>query len=346
MAKETIVERATSRIVSYASNNKDKVLKTFINSLLLIVIFAMFGCFDFLTLTFHFENLLTSSFWAKVLSKTIAGMCAYNIGINLIWDREIEKDTELEENAKKYEELSKLKEPKSFEKFVVEVFNRKEKKKAYISQINHKIYRLNKISKAKDKLLYSSDLEGSDELRKKNRYCIKRKQLEELKNDEFIEKNIDTIKVRYMQVEPQVFYMELDGKAIVRGVKTKGNIGVGRTISTANVLLGMVGCSMLITILGFEANSEILKKNVWAMLLVIFADIGTIAWQIIRGLSSARKIISSEITQPLIGRNQVLSEYSEWCITSNIEKTKSYLLWNKIESELNKSEVAEDETKI
>ena len=146
---------AISRVTSITSSNSEKIGKTIVNAILLIIIFAIFGCFDFLTMSFHFELLASVRFWTKVISKSIAGICAYNIGINLSWDRELEKDTLLSENALKYERLNKLRDTKSFNTYIIDIFNPNEKKKAYIAKINQKLYWLDKIGRNKSKLLYS-----------------------------------------------------------------------------------------------------------------------------------------------------------------------------------------------
>lgn len=333
--------KASAKFYTYADTNRDKISKAIINTILLVIIFAVFGCFDFLTMTFQFEKVIEASFWAKVISKAIAGgICAYNIGINISWDREVEKDLVLKENSDKYERLIKLKDQKTFEYFVVEVFNKKEKKKAYIAQINRKIFWLNKFATNKSKLLYNQDTEDEakksqlEEQKAKNRYCVKRKELEALKDDEYIEKNLDTLKVKYYPVDPIVFDLEIDGKSTYHGVKVKGNVGGGKVKATANVLLGMFAISTFITIIGLDANQQQFESQMlafWHYVLVCAEDIGVIVWQTLRGILGSRKIISQELTTPFIGRNKVLTDYNEWCIENNIEKSKSFQIYKKIE---------------
>lgn len=327
------------KFISYASNSREKITKQIINSFLLIIIFAIFGCFDFLTMSFHFEYIITSSYWTRVISKSIAGVCAYNIGINLSWDRELEKDTILHENAIKYERLNKLRDSETFNHYVIDIYNIKEKKKAYISKINRQLYLLDKVAKNKDKLLYSykSDDEKKNkelELQKsKNLYCIKRKELEELKSDKYIAANLDSINVRYNFVDPIIFDLELDGKSTYQGIKVKGSVASGRARSTLTVLMGMLGVSMFITSIGLDANQEQFVDNVtafWHYLLTCAEDVGIILWQTLRGVFGSRKIISSEITQPLIGRNQVLMEYIQYCNDNHIETTKAKKIYDKL----------------
>ena len=79
-------------VVGLAATKKEFIAKQFINTILLFIILLVFGCLDFATLTFHFDFLLDINYWITSLSKTIAGVCAFNIGINLMWETEIKKD--------------------------------------------------------------------------------------------------------------------------------------------------------------------------------------------------------------------------------------------------------------
>lgn len=340
MVQDAIINKsydAVSKLISFSTDNRDRILKSIINSILLVVIFAIFGCFDFLTLSFHFEYLTQVSFWTSVISKAVAGgICANAIGINFQWDREIKKDILLAEQADKYQRLNKTKDQKTFNEFVVNVYNRNEKKKAYISQINAKIYRLNKFARNKDKLLYSQENKEQEKL--KNRYCRKRKELEDIKTDEYINKNFDNIKVRYCYVDPLVFDLEIDGKVTYKGTRVIGSVASGKTKAISTAFMSMIGVSILLTSIGLGADQQQFANEMiafWHYLLTICEDVGIILWQLFKGILITRKIVSNEITLPIVNRNKVLTEYNDWCIENNIEKSKSYQVYQKIlESEV------------
>lgn len=330
---------ALARITSVAGSNSEKIGKTVVNGILLVIIFAVFGCFDFLTMSFHFEYLANVAFWTKVITKAIAGICAYNIGVNLSWDRELEKDLLLIENAKKYERLNKLRDNKSFNKYIVEVFNREEKKKAYVAYINRKLYWLDKFAFNKSKLLYSltSDIpEKQQEIeleRSKNRYCVKRKELESLKTDEYIERNLDSISVKYAYVDPIVFDMDIDGKSVYKGVKVKGSTTKARAKKTSSVMLSMICVSAFLTSIGLDANQEQFENQMvafWHYVLTCAEDVGVILWKVLSGIFASRKMINSEITRPLVDRNMILVNYLDWCVENNIETSKAKQIYDKI----------------
>lgn len=313
-------------VVSVASSKKEFILKQVINVFLLFIILLVFGCLDFATLEFHYEYILTASYWGTVGSKVIAGVCAYNIGINMLMDAEIKKDSILAEQITRYGELIKYKQV-DFEYFVMKVFNRKSKIQTYISNINKKIHRLNRFSRARDRLLYSSDLPENQDLKLKNRYCIRRAELERLKSEEFIEKNIDSIYVKYLEVDPAVFELEIDGAVSVKGVRTKGSLNVGRIKASSNVVLGMVLISMFFTAFGLSADQQQFENQMvafWHYCLKAAQDVGVVLWQFTRGMFVVRKIISQQLTAPYAGRNQVLQEYINWRLENKIPDTPVY----------------------
>ena len=323
-----------------AASKRESIVKQTMNGVLLFIIFAIFGCLDFATLTFNVDALSDPSFWGTVGTKTIAGVAAFNIGINLMIDQEIARNAILRELIVKYNVLN-AKRQVDFEYFVTKVFNRQEKKKAYISQINRKINLVNRFSRRKDRLLYSSDLPKAEELRKHNRYCIVRRQLEELKSDAYVEKNIDSIFVKYYEVDPSVFELEIDGSPSIRGVKTKGSLAVGRAKATSSVILGMVCVSAFFAAFGLTADKEKFDDQMvafWHYFLKAAEDLFVILWQTFQGMLRTRKIVSQQYTEPYAGRVKVLTSYLEWRLNNNIPDSKSHVEIGKMVEEAKASQ--------
>lgn len=325
------INKGADVLNTYLSTKKERIGKGLINAVLLFIIFAVFGCFDFLTLTFTIENILTLEFWATIISKTIAGVCAFNIGINIAWELEIKKNELLIDLKTEYNRLVKFIDDKTFEYYVINVFNKKEKKAAWIDKVNRKIYILNKFSKHKDQILYNTDSPEKET----NKYCIKRKELETIKTDEYIDKNIDGLPVRYNEVDPILFRLEIDSKITVRGAKVQGNATIARSKMTSSVALGMVLISMFMTSLALQANKEMFEDKVvafWNYFLRCCEDVGVVLWQAFRGILKTRKIIDSEFIQPYAGRIRVLNDYINWCNENNIETSKAYKIMKEMEA--------------
>lgn len=326
----------TYDLVSYVNSNKNKISKIAINTGLLFIIFAVFGCFDFAHFSINPSLLGTWKYWTQVFTNTIGGAIAFNIGINLVFDQEIEKDHELEEQAIKYKRLNSKKVQGPFNYYVIEVFNREEKKKAYIAYINRKIWWLNRFAKNSSKLLYSNSIrQGVEDYEKRvaeleekkaqNKYCVRRKELEELKSDEYIEKNIDSITIRYHRIDPIIFELEIDGKSRYHGVKVSGSVGLGRARFTSAVIMSMVLISMLFASIGLSPDQEEFASQAerfWHYLLRCATDVGIILYQTFRGMVSARKLVSQEMTAPLVGRNYILDKYYAWVVDNDIAPSR------------------------
>ena len=77
----------THKVLDYANANRNKISKIIINAILLVIIFAIFGCFDFVNFTIDITLLANWKYWTKVFSKTLGGSIVFNIGINLLFDR-------------------------------------------------------------------------------------------------------------------------------------------------------------------------------------------------------------------------------------------------------------------
>ena len=315
-----------SGAISVASSKKEFIMKQGINVVLLFIVLAVFGCLDFATLKFHWEYVTTASYWGTVATKTVAGVCSFNIGINLMLDAEIKKNKILSDLIKKYNDLIKRKQV-DFEYFVLKVFNREEKRKAYVSWINRKIYRLNKLSRRKDRLLYSSDLPEMQKKKEKNRYCRARKELEELKSDEYIEKNLDSLYVKYQEVDPAVFELEIDCSPSIKGVRTKGSVTTGRVKASSNVVFGMVGFSTFVTAFALKIDETQFVNQMeafWHYFLKAVEDTFVVLWQMLQGMMKTRKIVTQQMSDPYAGRVKVLMAYLEWRLKNKIPDTESF----------------------
>ena len=75
-----------------------------------------------------------------------------------------------------------------------------------------------------------------------------------------MEKNLDSLYVRYYEVDPSVFELEIDGSPSIRGVKTKGSLGgVGRAKAASSAAFGIIASTAFFTAFGLEADAEVLR---------------------------------------------------------------------------------------
>ena len=329
----------TDRFTSLFAGNKEKLFRTVTNVILTIVVLAVFGCFDFVTMEWDWMRIFTYAFWTKVSSKTIAAICCFNIGINFNWESAISVFYELKESIATYSALIKDKDDEHFEYYVNQIYNMNSKRKAWINKINRAIYRLDLFSRNKDKLLYTSKIPASAEnyeekckeleyRKSHNRYCIKRKELEELKSEQYINDNLDSLSVRYSKVNPSAFEMDINGKITDEDNKVTGNVNAGRAKATGNVVWGVVLITAVTSAIVISINQQQFVNQMqafWYYLMSTTVDIGIVAWNLFRGTMACKSIIEDQLHRPYVNRNKVLKAFITWKVNNNIQPSKSHL---------------------
>ena len=122
-----------------------------------------------------------------------------------------------------------------------------------------------------------------------------------------------------------MFELEIDGSGTYKGIKIRGDVRLGRAKLTSSVIVGMVGFSMIITSIVLAPDQQEFANQMvrfWHYALSFCADIGIILWQLFRGMLNARKLVSQELTEPLVGRNFVLDSYYQWVVDNDIAPTR------------------------
>ena len=333
------INEASNRFESLFSGNKEKIFRTAMNVVLTMVVLAVFGCFDFVNMEWDWTRIFTYAFWTRVSSKTIAAVCCFNIGINFNWEAALASFFVLKQTIGDYEKLIKDKDDEHFEYYVNQVYNMESKKKAWINKINRAIYRLDRFSKNSDKLLYTSKIplgvdnyeEKAEELQHRkdtNKYCIKRKELETLKSEEYIRENLDSLSVKYSKVNPSAFEMDINGKIADEDNKVTGNVTLGKAKATASVIWGVVLITSLMSAIVISVNQQQFVDQIhafWYYVLSATVDIGIVAWNLFRGTTACKPIIDEQIHKPYVNRNRVLKGFIGWKISNNIQPSKSFL---------------------
>ena len=307
-----------NQVSELVSSKKETILKQTVNVLLLLIILILFGCFDWLHLRFHFEYLLDTNFWINVATKATSDVLSYNIGINVVIDEVIKRNKVLNELKRIYDNLNQYKD-KDFDDFVAE-YNRECKINIYKNRMHFKIYRLNKFARRKDKLLYDRMMKSdpnffSDPTQKKNRYCLKRRELEQLSTDEYINANLDTLDVKYREIDPSIFALEINGTQKIEYNRVTGSVNKGRALMSLTTLAGVIAFPIVMNSISLAPSKDELQDGVVTAVnycIKIAGDIGIIVWQFLRGMMATPKIVSRELTSPLSERVKVLKRYYAW----------------------------------
>lgn len=286
---------------------------------MILIILVVLGAFDFMTMTFQIENITKVSYWSHILARTICLMCALNVGINLFMPQAEERNILLQRDAIRYDGLVGRKEQRSFDEFITLDFNIDEKKKAWVAHINKRINRLGKWHSANERMLWSMPqerIDNSERLSKakaKSRYCKKRNLLEEMKTEDWLNKNIEMLTVRnFHAIDPSIFDLSINGKEKYSGYRLSSQTPKARSRKTATSILMMITASMLITIWGFDLDQALFINGVvgWISAVVnALLDISFVLWQFVRGILYAPKLIEDEVHRPYIDRIRVLIKY-------------------------------------
>lgn len=347
----------TGRFESLFSGNKERIFRIFTNVILTIVVLAIFGCFDFVNMEWDWMRIFTYAFWTKVTSKTVAAICCFNIGINFNWESALAVFYVLKETIETYESLIKDKDDENFDYYVEQVYNMESKKKAWINKINRAIYHLDRFTRNRDRLLYTSKIplgvenyeEKNKELENKkatNRYCVKRKELEELKSEKYINDNIGSLSVKYSKVNPSAFDMDIDGKIKDEDNKITGNVTLGKVKATSNIIWGIVLITAITSAIVISINQEQFVNQMqefWYYLLSAAVDIGVVAWNLFRGTMACKPIIEEQIHKPYVNRNKVLKGFISWKIVNNIKTSDSFLYIQKLTQKEEIIEISKEE---
>ena len=303
---------------TWMADHKRRLFVNFSSAVMLIVICGVMGCFDFFKMAFDPGRLITAAYWSHIFARSVCLICSLNIGINIWQPYAEESNYSLQRDSLRYDGLISLKE-KSFEPYILTDFNVSEKKKAWIAKINKKINTLGKFARDSSRMLWGTPEEKLNENPKmaerklKNLYCRKRAVLEAMKDPDWINANIDSLKVSsFKSVDPSVFDLSIDGKERFSGYKLTAHTSAARGAKTANSILYVLMVSAMISTWVISIDEALIEQSfigwVTATLNAVM-DVSFVVWQSIRGCAYAPKLVEDEIHRPYIDRIRILLDY-------------------------------------
>lgn len=284
-------------------NNRESIIKNIFAYTLFILVFAVEGCFNFAESSFEIKRLLDISLWSRIALKVIL-LVLIRLGANLMFlDNARAKNIDLF-NAKTINERYMKLKSNDFPKYITTVENVEIKVAAWKRKISKKLAKLENKAKISDKTLYYK--EGIDS--NYNKYCIKRRELEKLLSDEWIESNYHLIAVKCVQINPAVFDLPIgvdnSNKQYQLTSKTKSSIFVGILLSSIMMIMGQT-----------LVNATVFNyKDVTALEIFIglMTDFVFIITQFFTGLFGAYSTIRNHEVLPYVNRNRILRKYLFW----------------------------------
>lgn len=302
--------------------HKTAIIKNVIAVLILVAIFAFEGCFNFATLSWNAASLIEPDYWVRIATKifllvSIKAICLLTF-MDIARNTNVDLVTQLNLNKK----LMKLK-GQDFPDYIENVKNREIKIEAYKNKINVQITKLESKAKPMDRALYFTKDEKKYEMRDNNPYCIKRKDLEYKKSDEYIEANYDYLDITgYAHIDTAVFEIPVavhhEGNKYQMTSKTKSTIAIIFSTSIFSLIITQ-------SIWNATGFNSIENYNALAILMNILIDLVFMVMQAFTGIRQAFTTIDTQEVLPYSNRNRILQEYIYWKEPDKQDNIKTWI---------------------
>lgn len=263
-----------------------------------------------------FNALKEPTFYVKQIIVYIAVICVTFGTVYTYIDSYKEKNQEYKDADKFILEFASSKEyVPSILGLYLEDLNRKRKIAQYRFNIQKKLHKLEsykpwyKLSKKytdEDIHIWNK---GTDEEKQKNEYCRKRLLLEEQLEEEFIQKNIDVLHVKFKKVTESVIlggYYDDEERNGPNEFVTKNIGGKILAYKLPKILLSF-GWTFMLSMIIFDLTSF----NVNAI-MSIATKLGTLAWNAYTATRYAKELTETTIIKDIRFRRGIIVEYRKW----------------------------------
>lgn len=197
----------------YSSDNKKFGIKNWnrvmtIVQIIMLVLVAGVG--NWFTKDFSIEYIFSPEWWGDTLTQIIYNYAMLFVVFNYRIKMIRKTNTEYLDRVKAVDKAVSNLHPDKLSRWLLE-FNLNEKRKQFVRELSIKLEKLESKSKDKDILIWTK---GTEEQKKKNKYCrLKSKYLKMLSN-EYIEENLIMVKTSYKPIKKSF---------ITNGYNKKGN---------------------------------------------------------------------------------------------------------------------------
>ena len=179
--------------------------------------------------------------------------------------------------------------------------NLRRKERRWLGKINKKIYKLDQKATRKDIDIYNS---SDDKLKKKNKYCKKRKKLLEKTTPEWLDKNLPFIDLKYNQVTES---------AVMTGFDSKNTeyTPINENRKQLTDLLPNLMIGTLFTMLFATLIWDLTEPTIGTIIFVIF-KIGIIIYRQQSGKNYGLQYVEKVEIPQLHDRKSFLKKYLGW----------------------------------
>ncbi len=283
---KTVEDSINQYIAGVKSIPKEKITAV----IYIVVTLVLVGFFQFVTADFSDSVFLSADFWISEATTLVIIFTSYQGGINIVWTEQL-KNPELLSAMSEYERLNER--DSDFETFLAE-YNSELKKKAYVARQERK-------QRLLERLLPFLPVKARERLYKKI------KEISSGITSEALEKNVDSVRVKYYKVYVSDFFSASSKSTAVK-LRVRGNAEAGKLKASVRGFPLTIAVATLTSSMAYTLADGITKSVI--VNLVVNAII--FGLRLANGILKASKVIYQEIQMPLEFKNQILAKYKEW----------------------------------
>lgn len=332
------------------TKNRKIALYTFLELIALLILTMLASMWDWVNMGFTLSKITTKAYWNEVILNAVMYSCALILG-NLL---KLEK---LELKSKAYDDLLSIyrneKLPykdENFVTYITTILNPSIKKEFLKKKYENKLARLERYSLDSFQLCYNmacGSINFDDYVKKevknplKKFYCRRRRNLEKIRSDEYIEKHYQSMFVRYPKVNPYSFTYYLSIKMNDRTkYQTENKTAKDMSIKLSRKLVySVLGATILaLLVINPDANELMEQANGWiAIVIQYIIRVGMIIANFVMGIYNAKTIFNDNYLRPINNRIRMLDEYqvyktrNKWQSKKDIEEEINQRVKEKVE---------------
>lgn len=294
-------------------NIKNKITLSDIVCAFIILLSALIsGLLNLFTYGFNPTELLTISFWLAILIRCLAnGLVLFSSAINRI--SHLERDDEQISYLKNSLQLSIKNDIKEDFVTFLAAINKQEKIKKYKQKINRKIFKLDnhashrRLNKWK---LYQDEKEIISvevDPHQYGRYVFKRQKLLDKLEDEYIEKNIDSIRVKYNYITRNMIINNFKTNDDEKYTLIEKNKKMARDLLPR--FLYTISFTLIMSSIILDPNIENLNVVFW---INFTTNIFTLIFSYFTGNNYGKDFTETVIIGNYYTKKQVIDDYKIW----------------------------------
>jgi hypothetical protein len=279
--------------------------------LMYISAFMMIGLFDFVNGRFDPSQIVTVDYWRGVVMLMMASVLFLLSASNRKIDQLMKEDEDVQYKTTTLESVAKSQDLFDFDEYLV-VKNTERKKITYINSIKKQIDRLdNGIrwlpfvngASTKDKMVY---FEGTEEQKRVNKYCIQRAELDYLMSDDYIDKNIRAMDVKYPEVQRSFVTVGHETINSLPWITESKTAKMFKDLSPRFLMTIGAGAFVASFVPGFAEGITI------SMIFGVFVKGLVLIANYIGGLEYAPQFIDTKVKVDLQYRYEIVLDYHNW----------------------------------